>query len=216
MQTLRTALRSAHLSPTLKRVPLASCRALSTSLDSPATPTPPPKPWFVDADTEPIYHHRQSPPHLPAAASPLPAAVSEPIRILHAQLMQSPHLEPSALLVRDPIPTPPGPPLPDAVPKGKRKRGGTHAGHGVAFQGGIWSWIVLAQVKEGTEKRGAIESVVRLVRKTLLTMDPPLPLPKNSRRTVSDGWAMVDAGDFAVHIVSRDAYQKFFTDRHRW
>lgn len=210
MQTLRTALRSAHLSPTLKRVPLASRRALSTSLDSPATPTPPPKPWFVDADTEPIYHHRQSPPHLPAAASPLPAAVSEPIRILHAQLMQSPHLEPSALLVRDPIPTPPGPPLPDAVPKGKRKRGGTHAGHGVAFQGGIWSWIVLAQVrvlpfgfplpglvpvdadlryfafgvpqvKEGTEKRGAIESVVRLVRKTVRGLSFPWS-PQRARR----------------------------------
>ena len=47
-------------------------------------------------------------------------------------------------------------------------------------------------------------------------MDPPLPLPPNSKKRISDGWAMIDAGDFAVHVLSRDARLKFFTDRSLW
>ncbi|KDQ59567.1 hypothetical protein JAAARDRAFT_127153, partial [Jaapia argillacea MUCL 33604] len=100
----------------------------------------------------------------------------------------------------------------------KRTRGRVDGGRGVLEDvgGGIWNWVVIAQVKEGTEKRGAIESVVRLVRKTLLTMTPPLPLPPNSKRRVGDSWAMIDAGEFAVHILSREAREKFFEDRTRW
>ncbi|KZT67793.1 hypothetical protein DAEQUDRAFT_728791 [Daedalea quercina L-15889] len=120
------------------------------------------------------------------------------------------------LRVREPIPTALGPPLPDSPPKGRRKRGRTYAGEGVYDRaGGIWSWIIVAQVKEGTEKRGAIESVVRVVRKVLLTAQPPLPLPPNQKRRINGGWAMIDAGEFAVHVVSKEAREKFFPDGKR-
>jgi len=182
-----------------------------------------PLPWFIDppelipgTSTEnkvsTSHPHRSAPlPSLPAAIPP-----DSPIAQLRAALRDSPHLEPGTLIVREPIPTVPGPPLPDSVPKGRRKRGRTYAGEGVYdHTGGIWSWIVVAQVKEGTEKRGAIESVIRVVRKTLLTAHPPLPLPPNSRRQVNDGWAMIDAGEFAVHIVSREARERFFPEKRR-
>lgn len=51
----------------------------------------------------------------------------------------------------------------------------------------------------------------------LLTHLPPLPLPPNIKRRVNGGWAMIDAGDFAVHIVSKEAREKFFPDgRREW
>jgi hypothetical protein len=34
----------------------------------------------------------------------------------------------------------------------------------VGMSGGIWDWVLVAQVKEGTEGRGAIESVAFEVR----------------------------------------------------
>ena len=87
---------------------------------------------------------------------------------LHAELKNSPHLEPGTLLVRSPIHTAVGPPILDSMPKGRRKRGRSYVGEGVAeSMGGIWEWLVIAQVKEGTENRGAIESVIRIVRKTV-------------------------------------------------
>jgi ribosomal silencing factor RsfS len=27
-----------------------------------------------------------------------------------------------------------------------------------------------------------------------------------------DGWAMIDAGDFAVHVLSKDAREKYFSE----
>jgi len=69
---------------------------------------------------------------------------------------------------------------------------------------------MLAQVKEGTENRGGIESVVRAVRKSLLSGDPPISLPLNDKRRLHNGWAMVDAGDFAIHILSREAKERYF------
>jgi hypothetical protein len=89
-------------------------------------------------------------------------------------------------------------------------------------------------VKEGTEKRGSIESTVRLVRKTvcdgtllvngtpysgsmqLLSMDPPLQLPRYTRKEIYDGWAMVDAGEFAVHVLSAVARARYFSDQSLW
>lgn len=154
-------------------------RALST-----ATSASSHAPWFVDKT--PL--HRQLPPHLPASNEPypLPAGIPSAIRELHAALKSSPHLEPSELLVCEPIPTPPGPPLPDAMPRGRRQRGRTYVGEGIlsGLTGNIWNWIVVAQVgviilcylhqltciqvKEGTEGRGAIEAVVRVVRKSVI------------------------------------------------
>ena len=94
--------------------------------------------------------------------------------------------------------------------------------------------MTASQVKEGTENRGAIESVIRIVRKTvcplcrilvpqafmfglqLLTGDPPISLPPNNKRRVNGGWAMIDAGDFAVHILSKEAREKYFPERRDW
>ncbi|KAI8999020.1 hypothetical protein BD414DRAFT_476745 [Trametes punicea] len=197
------------------------------SSDSPASSSsaaPSPIPWFVDPSEEGVtpspYARRASVPQAPSRPlAPLPAAISpdHPVARLHAELKNSPHLEPGKLLVREPIPTAVGPPLPPSAPKGRRRRGGTYAGEGVSEDlSGIWQWVVIAQVKEGTENRGAIESVIRTVRKTLLSVDPPLPLPPNSKRRVNGGWAMIDAGDFAIHIVSKEAREKYFPDRREW
>ena len=103
-------------------------------------------PWFVD----PTPFVRQKVPHLiQNGPTPLPEGVPTVIRNLHTALKTSPHLDQSELLVCEPIPTPPGPPLPDAIPKGRRKRGRTYGGEGVAtgMVGGLWNWIVLAQVR---------------------------------------------------------------------
>lgn len=174
-----------------------------------------PRPWFVDP--EPALSVRQMPPHLAPNTHQLPASLPDPIRHLYAKLSQSPLLEPSFLDVREPVSPPPGPPLPRRAPHGRRRRGGTYHGEGIEEnQGGVWDWFVLAQVKDGTENRGSIEAVVRLVRKTLLTMDPPVLLPPNSKRRGYNGWAMIDAGNFAVHVLSRDARQKYFENINQW
>jgi len=172
-------------------------------------------PWFIDSDpSEALLPQRTS--FQKGTMHPLPLGVPPALRHLHAKMAQSPYLEPSQLLVREPIPQPPGPPLPISEPKGRRKRGRTYAGEGLLEPGGIWNWIVLAQVKEGTEKRGAIDSLVRLVRKTLLSMEPPIVLQKKTRTDTHDGWAMVDAGEFAVHILSAEARERYFGDRSPW
>lgn len=130
------------MSSTLLR-PLSSLgrRQLSTA----TTATTSRLPWFVD----PTPFVRQKAPHLVQnGPAPLPEGTPATIQNLHAVLKTSPHLDQSELLVCEPIPTPPGPPLPDAMPKGRRKRGRTNAGEGVAtgMAGGLWNWIVLAQV----------------------------------------------------------------------
>lgn len=181
-------------------------RHLSSSSLSPRVP------WFIDSEASLTQQTSAQKEALP----PLPPGIPVALQTLHAQLVQSPYLEPSKLLVRDPIPQPPGPPLPISAPRGRRKRGGTYSGEGLLDPGNLWNWIVLAQVKEGTEKRGSIESVVRLVRKTLLSMDPPLQLSKKSRKDIHDGWAMVDAGEFAVHILSAGARGRYFENRSSW
>ena len=143
-----------------------------------------PRPWFVDS--EPALSVRQMPPHLTSKTHQLPPSLPDPIRHLYARLSQSPLLEPSFLDVREPVAPPPGPPLPRRAPHGRRRRGGTYSGEGIEEdQGGVWDWFVLAQVrtldiflsslidhralkvKDGTENRGSIEAVVRLVRKTV-------------------------------------------------
>jgi len=180
-------------------------RQLSTT----TTPATGRLPWFVD----PTPFVRQKAPHLVQdGPAPLPEGVPTVIKNLHATLKTSPHLDQPELLVCEPMPTLPGPPLADAMPKGRRKRGRTYVGEGVSANmvGGLWNWIVLAQVKEGTEDRGAIEAVARVVRKSLLQSSPPVTLPPNSKRRTDDGWTMIDAGDFAVHILSREARAKFF------
>ncbi|KIP07979.1 hypothetical protein PHLGIDRAFT_29806 [Phlebiopsis gigantea 11061_1 CR5-6] len=180
---------------------------------------PRPVPWFVDPSelqkAGPSHHPTPTVP-TPANLRPLPSDLpsTHPIAHLHAQLLTSPHLEHEYTIVRDPVPTDIGPPLAEAAPRGKRKRGKTNGGEGFGDIGmSPWRWIVVAQVKEGSENRGAIESVARIVRKSLLSAQPPLPLPIKRKREVSDGWQMIDAGEFAVHIVSQAAREQFFPAR---
>lgn len=54
-----------------------------------------------------------------------------------------------------------------------------------------------------------------MIRSQLLEARPPLPLPPNSKRRVDDGWAMIDAGEFAVHVLSKEARAKFFPPGRR-
>jgi len=191
-----------------------SCNRFPTKSFSSAPNNSLETPWFVDED----FASRAQPPHLASASEgaegpslSLSADIPDHLRQLHSELSKSPHLEPWGVEIRPPLITQPGPPLPHQLPKGRRRRGRTDFGLGVPEpEGGLWRWIVLAQVKEGTENRGAIESVMRIVRKSLLSNDPPVQLPPNKKRRVQDGWGVLDAGDFAVHVLSRSARQKFF------
>ncbi|KAH7910657.1 hypothetical protein BJ138DRAFT_1173027 [Hygrophoropsis aurantiaca] len=176
-----------------------------------------PTPWFVDSEPSLVESLRHAPPHLAPNPNDLPDGVPENIKQLYSQLRHSPYLDPSTLSVQTPVNLLPGPPLPKNIPKGRRKRGRTYSGEGLVEEPeGIWNWILTAQVKEGTENRGSIEAVVRIVRKTLLAMEPPLSLPPNSKRRMHNGWAMIDAGSFAVHIISSEARQKYFEHRTEW
>ncbi|KAI0081377.1 hypothetical protein K474DRAFT_1587808 [Panus rudis PR-1116 ss-1] len=218
----------------IRRCTPSGARRTVSSLPS-SNPLPPSTavPWFVDpseytpsssqttpqpstSQSQPLPAHSSLTPHPPLPTELPPTSV---LAQLYYTLTTSPHIEPGTLLVREPIPTALGPPLPPAAPKGRRKRGRTYFGEGISEgleTGGLWNWIMLAQVKEGTENRGGIESVVRLVRKTLLSANPPLSVPHSSKRKVSDGWAMLDAGDFAVHVLSKDAKEKFFPEKREW
>ncbi|KIM49176.1 hypothetical protein M413DRAFT_438343 [Hebeloma cylindrosporum] len=148
---------------------------------------------------------------MPIAPAAVPNDAPDVLKLLYSKLLESPHLEKSQLALGPTILPAPGPPLPLRAPHGRRKRGGTYAGES-SFDdvGRIWDWAVTAQVKEGTERSGAIESVVRLVRKTLLTHEPPVPLaPK--RRVGGSEWVLIDASTFAIHIVSKAAREKYFS-----
>ena len=116
-----------------------SVRYLSTSSLSSRVP------WFIDSSEA---SRTQQTSFQKGSLPPLPPGVPVTLQTLHAQLALSPYLEPSELLVRDPIPQPPGPPLPMSAPKGRRKRGGTDFGKDFLLQpGNLWNWIVLAQVR---------------------------------------------------------------------
>ena len=112
-----------------------------------------PKPWFVDdvqaGVTQPLIDHSASSVLKGDAksTSSLPPDLPEYLLSLHEELSKSPLLEPGGLEIRHPVDTPPGPPLPFSMPKGRRRRGGTDAGEGVPEHvGGIWRWVVLVQV----------------------------------------------------------------------
>lgn len=157
MLAARLSLRS--VIPLKLGFPPTVIRALSTTQSSELPSSQAPTPWFVD-DTKPLY---ATPHSLPSTTRPtsvlspllpqLPPSIPDEIKTLHSALARSAHLEPSSLLVSRPLPTPLGPPpLEDQLPRGKRKRGRTYVGEGVnagLLDGGIWSWIVIAQVRVG-------------------------------------------------------------------
>ena len=102
-------------------------------------------PWFID---KPHPYAPQTLIQKPVTNSLVPDHAPQILKLLHSQLLQSPHLDKSALSVGPAVPPPPGPPLPKILPHGRRSRGGTFSGESVYDMpdGGLWSWIVVAQV----------------------------------------------------------------------
>lgn len=169
-------------------------RRISTTLAVPQRLAGTPLPWFIDpADVAPKRPSARTQPRHALPLAPLPSVIPQesPIGRLHATLATSPHLEPGTLVVREPISSASGPPTQQPAKGRRRRRGGGDPGEGIPDPGsGIWNWIVVAQVnylckvtrhnthevplslkvKEGTENRGAIESVMRVVRKTVRGM----------------------------------------------
>lgn len=100
-------------------------------------------PWFIDKP-------RISQTFIPKTPidPTIPDHAPQIIKLLHSQLLQSPHLDKSALSVGPAVPPPPGPPLPTILPHGRRNRGGNFSGESVYDMpdGGLWSWVVVAQV----------------------------------------------------------------------
>jgi ribosomal silencing factor RsfS len=45
----------------------------------------------------------------------------------------------------------------------------------------------------------------------LLAMKPAVPLPPNSKKRMHNDWSMLDGGDFAVHVMSGTAREKYFS-----
>ena len=122
---------------------VARCSSRPFSTLNSSLPSPHHVPWFIDPQE--TLSTQSSPPQA-GKSPPIPPDAPPALQILYTQLGQSPYLEPSALLVRDPIIQAPGSPLPVAIPKGRRKRGRTYAGEGFLEPGDIWSWILFAQV----------------------------------------------------------------------
>jgi len=50
----------------------------------------------------------------------------------------------------------------------------------------------------------------------LAKFDKRIVLPPRTQRQVDQGWTMIDANDFAIHIVSKDAREKFFGSTDVW
>ena len=154
----RTTRRRALFAQSFARRATLSTASSSSESSSPGPSTPSVSsslPWFMDPadDGSAIpspYTRRTAAPQSTVPLAPLPSAIpsDHPIALLHDALKICPHLEPGTLLVREPIATVTGPPLPDAMPKGRRKRGRTYVGEGPGGNlGGPWSWLVIAQVR---------------------------------------------------------------------
>lgn len=120
-------------------------------------------PWFVDS--RPTSVPQLLRPHPPPVPNDAPAVLKD----LRDDLSRIPHLDPASILISRPVTPPSVLPLPLKSAQGRRKRGATYSGESAYDDdsNGLWSWVILAQVKEGTENRGSVESVVRAVRKSV-------------------------------------------------
>jgi hypothetical protein len=104
-----------------------------------------PRPWFVDE----AYEQPQRPSlSVSQPVLPVPQDAPKPVKLVHAALSQSPHLDLSTLVSGQTVDAAPGPPLPLKAPQGRRKRGSTYAGESTFdVPGGSWRWTVMAQVR---------------------------------------------------------------------
>lgn len=118
------------------------------------------RPWYVEEDPEP-----KSPFQEPTTAiKPPPEGIPDHLSTVYSFLATSPYLEPLSLVVGPPdkqadvdLPLP----LLKSVRKSRKRV--KERGYGVGVSEGpgqgVYNWILMAQVKEGAESRGAIESV---------------------------------------------------------
>jgi len=136
-----------------RRLLIARALATGSATSPPASSAtasasaPAPVPWFVDP--QPVNPpQRVSPLSRATAAPPVPQDAPAVLKDLQAELVQSPHIDVSTLLVTQAVPPAPGPPLPPRAGQGKRNRGATFAGES-EFQNlsGIWSWYMFVQVR---------------------------------------------------------------------
>ncbi|KZV70651.1 hypothetical protein PENSPDRAFT_631515 [Peniophora sp. CONT] len=192
-------------------------------------PTKPesPAPWFLDPEdaAEPVLDPldetpgRGIPQPKRAEVRPLPEGVPDALVYLHKQLLLSPLIEPSELLVREPITMPLGLALPDRIHGARRKRGSRSMDLGTTLPlsgGGVWDWIVLVQLKEGVDPTRAMSMVMSLTRKSMEACNKTVTLPTRSQWKVGGGWKMVDANDFALHILTQEARQAYFENTDVW
>lgn len=132
-------------------------------------------PWFMREETATLEENTLSALEefpRPSKQS-LPNDLPEHLVTLHQHLGQSPLLAQSTIRIYTPTSfksrnlsddlT-----LPYSRAKGRRRRGVHDAGESVGEPNDMWNWYVLAEVKEGTEGRGAIEAVIRSAQKEVL------------------------------------------------
>lgn len=181
-------------------------------------------PWFMRNETDPDPNEEPKP---EARVPPqtknqaLPNNLPKHLVVLYEHLSRSPLLSPSTLRVCKPdtlksrIATD-DLALPYSRIRGRRKRGIRDAGESVGEPDDMWSWYVIAEVKEGTEGRGAIETVIRNAHRELLKNCPELPISRKLvRKRTSDGWEVLDLGDSLLHVVSREKSQTLFDGRQQ-
>ncbi|KAF8334331.1 uncharacterized protein EI90DRAFT_3051855 [Cantharellus anzutake] len=176
---------------------------------------PPRIPWFVRREPQLQPPPQDTEPQLP----PLPSDVPSHLHTLYAHFAALPHLERSSILVSRPPPPRPPPPIQFRQPQGRRRRGGQlYAGEGVGEPQSPWNWVIFAQVKEGTEGKGSIEVVMRSARQAVrafsrvVTSALGITTKKSVGRATQDGWGFLDMGDTAIHVLSKDAREKWFSD----
>lgn len=165
---LRTSFTRLACVPTLGRGLSTSSRLAIVNSQRKSDSTP----WFVDANDElphssratvsPDASHKH--PHARPIATPPPAEAPAPLHALHAHLASLPLLKSVSVLHASALENLRGSdvPLPTQRPHGKRKRGGSSfGGVGVGDPPPVWNWVLQAEVKEGAEKRGAVNAVIR-------------------------------------------------------
>ena len=128
-------------------------------------------PWFMREEASPEDNTLTVLEEFPRPSKqPLPKDLPEHLVTLHRHLSQSPLLALSRLRIYAPSSFKPRNmnndlTLPYSRAKGRRRRGVHDAGDSVGEPNDIWNWFILAEVKEGTEGRGALEAVIRSAQK---------------------------------------------------
>lgn len=129
-------------------------------------------PWFVDETDEPrsatsgISKPEEDELGLVSSLSPPPPATAPaPLHALHSHLRSLPIIHSVSVLEATAfhnLRTSNGADLPAQRPHGKRRRGGSNVGGvGVEDPPPAWDWVLQAEVKDGAEKRGAVNAVLR-------------------------------------------------------